>query len=351
LDTTVDALAIDGTVFRAPAGGLYFLWSGRPEAASNAQHLYIAPMSNPWTVSAPRSPLARPEHDWERVPLPGAAPGSEIAEAPAVLQRDGKVFVTYSVNNCASPDYALGMLTLTEGADPLEASSWTKSPTPVLSRSDADWVFGPGHNGFFTSPDGTETWVVYHALSHPKGTPTGACDNSRSARVQRVGTAPDGSPVLREPAATWRVLDLPAGDPGPRPVAAGRYRISTAVNGHSLDGCGKVEVAPRGADACQVWEISARDDGTYAIIRTGGALTVRACSTANGAEVVVRSDDTCQGWYLDAVGDGGYRVSAAVSGKALEVTGCPTRAGAAVDVWPFWGAAGGCQLWTLERAR
>jgi hypothetical protein len=93
--------------------------------------------------------------------------------------------------------------------------------------------------------------VAYHALSHPKGTPTGACDNSRSTRVQRVQTAPDGSPVLGKPAATWRVLDLPAGDPGPRPVAAGRYRISTAHNGHALQACGMVEVAPREADACQ----------------------------------------------------------------------------------------------------
>jgi hypothetical protein len=100
-----------------------------------------------------------------------------------------------------------------------------------------------------------------------------------------------------------------------------------------------------------VWEISTQGDGTHVIARAGGALTVRGCSTADGAEAVVRPEDTCQGWYLDTMGDGKYRISATVSGKALEVAGCSTRAGAAVDVWPFWGSAGGCQLWTLEPAR
>jgi GH43 family beta-xylosidase len=28
-------------------------------------------------------------------------------------------------------------------------------------------IFVPGHNGFFTSPDGKEDWIIYHAYSYP----------------------------------------------------------------------------------------------------------------------------------------------------------------------------------------
>lgn len=62
-----------------------------------------------------------------------------------------------------SPDYKLGMLMADEKADLLRPQSWRQYPRPVFVRSDSANVFGPGHNGFFKSPDGKEDWIVYHA--------------------------------------------------------------------------------------------------------------------------------------------------------------------------------------------
>ena len=85
-----------------------------------------------------------------------------VNEGPVALQHDDQTFIIYSASYCATADYKLGMLTYT-GGDPLAAASWVKDPEPVFQRSDANGVYGPGHNGFFKSPDGTEDWIVYHA--------------------------------------------------------------------------------------------------------------------------------------------------------------------------------------------
>jgi GH43 family beta-xylosidase len=41
--------------------------------------------------------------------------------------------------------------------------SWKKYPEPVFSAKNG--VYAPGHNANFYSPDGKETWNVYHAVS------------------------------------------------------------------------------------------------------------------------------------------------------------------------------------------
>ncbi len=85
------------------------------------QNLYIAPMSNPWTISGPRVRLAKPTLAWE----------SWILEGPVVLQRNGKVFVVYAANKSWTDNECLGMLVNTDG-DYLNAASWTKLPQPIF---------------------------------------------------------------------------------------------------------------------------------------------------------------------------------------------------------------------------
>src|SRR5690606_35811786 len=135
--------------------------------------MFIAPMSNPWTLSGPRVMIAQPDYDWERV-------GLNVNEGPVALYHDDRIFIIYSASHCATPDYKLGMLAY-NGGDPLRPASWEKHPEPVFQRSDENGVFGPGHNGFFQSPDGTEDWIVYHANNSPQG----GCDDGRTTRVQR----------------------------------------------------------------------------------------------------------------------------------------------------------------------
>ncbi len=139
-DPTNDVWSIDGSVLQMDSK-LYFLFSAW---VGNLQSIFIAPMSNPWTISGSRAVISKPTLPWEQA-------GTPVNEGPVALQHEGKTFIVYSASFCGTPDYKLGLLTY-NGGDVLNADSWVKNPEPVFQRSDENSVFGPGHNGFFKSP-------------------------------------------------------------------------------------------------------------------------------------------------------------------------------------------------------
>lgn len=194
--------AIDGTAFQHSSGQLYFLWSGRIN--SGDQKIYIAKMSNPWTLSTSYNEISAPTAAWERH-------GGNVNEGPEVLERNGKVFVSFSASSCFDPNYSLGLLTANSNANLLSKSSWTKSGGPVFQTNTGNSVYGPGHNGFFKSPDGTEDWLVYHATVGN----VGGCGGPRTTRVQKITWNSDGSPNFGTPQKLTTSLNLPSGDPGP----------------------------------------------------------------------------------------------------------------------------------------
>lgn len=195
-----DRWAIDGTVLEMPDGRLYFIWSGWEGFENVAQHLYIAPMSNPWTISGERVRISSPELPWELHGRP------LINEGPEVLWHGDRLFLIYSASGSWADDYCLGQLAWT-GGDPLDAGSWVKHPTAVFSRTKD--VFGPGHCSFVKSPDGAEDWIIYHSAKF-----SGAGWNRR-INMQRFGWTADGSPDfgLPIPAGVW--MPGPAGDLSP----------------------------------------------------------------------------------------------------------------------------------------
>jgi GH43 family beta-xylosidase len=201
-DASNDVWAIDGSILQLN-DKLYFLFSSWVGAN---QSMFIAPMSDPWTISGARVLISQPEYDWERS-------GLNVNEGPVALFHEDKVFIVYSASHCATPDYKLGMLTYT-GGDPLDAASWEKHPEPIFQRADDNGVFGPGHNGFFKSPDGTEDWIVYHANTSV----TGGCNDRRNTRVQKFTWNADGTPNLGVPVSTDTVIEAPAGDNGIDPL-------------------------------------------------------------------------------------------------------------------------------------
>ncbi|MFF3445455.1 family 43 glycosylhydrolase [Streptosporangium sp. NPDC002721] len=186
---------LDASVLRH-GSRLYLMGTYNP----GTQSLFITPLSNPWTISGSRVRLSSPTYAWERQT-------AAVAEGPEPLYHNGKTFVIYSASACWGPDYKLGMLTLT-GADPLNPAHWTKHPTPVFQRSDANSVYAPGHNGFFTSPDGTEDWIVYHANSSAGG----GCDMNRSTRAQKFTWNADGTPNFGTPVRLGTTLTSPSGE-------------------------------------------------------------------------------------------------------------------------------------------
>ncbi|MDG4831599.1 family 43 glycosylhydrolase [Solwaraspora sp. WMMD1047] len=167
---------------------------------SYGQSLFITPMSNPWTLSGNRVRLSSPTLSWERQTHP-------VNEGPEPLYRNGRTMIVYSASACWGPDYKLGLLTFT-GSDPLNPAHWTKAPNPVFQRNDANGVYAPGHNGFFTSPDGTEDWIVYHANDSAGG----GCDMNRSTRAQRFTWNADGTPNFGAPARLGVQLTAPSGE-------------------------------------------------------------------------------------------------------------------------------------------
>jgi GH43 family beta-xylosidase len=198
LTDPADKWAIDGTVLQKEDNSLYFIWSGWPGDRNGLQNLYIAPMSNPWTISGERVLLSTPEHSWE----------SWINEGPQVLQRNGKIFVVYSANRSWTADYCLGLLTNCTG-DVLNPAAWTKTAKPIFQAYEGpdSGVYCTGHCSFTQSPDGLEDWLLYHGKeSMEKGWAT------RRTRAQKFGWNEDDSPNFSQPLPNEIPQILPSGE-------------------------------------------------------------------------------------------------------------------------------------------
>ena len=202
-DPAADYFAIDGTVLQHN-NKKYFIWSGHASASDNNQRLYIAEMSNPYTLATSRVLISSPTYTWERVGAPPA-----VNEGPEILKKaNGRIFLIYSASGCWTDDYALGMMTLKDGGDPMNASDWIKSAQPVFTKNVSGQAFGPGHNSFFKSPDGKEDWIIYHANPLTKQ----GCGNFRSPRMQKFIWNADGTPNFETPVAVGLEITRPSGE-------------------------------------------------------------------------------------------------------------------------------------------
>lgn len=67
-------------------------------------------------------------------------------------------------------------------------------------------VYGPGHNSFVSSPDGTEQWIVYHATTAP----TDGWGN-RKARAQKLTWDEAGNLRLGKPFSLDTAIEVPSG--------------------------------------------------------------------------------------------------------------------------------------------
>lgn len=190
--------AIDVTVLEH-GGKRYAVWSGweRQEATDQtAQHTYIAPMVNAWTLGK-RVKLSSAEQSWEL----GEAFG--LQEGPEVLKSASQTFIVYSTRGSWTIHYKLGMLHLkSANADPLNPASWEKVG-PVFEGTPT--VYGVGHCSFTESPDGSERWIIYHSK---KGQEQGW---DRDVRMQKFTFDERGFPVFGVPVNAGSLL-RPSGE-------------------------------------------------------------------------------------------------------------------------------------------
>ncbi len=172
--------AIDGTVFKYN-GELYTVWSGWEGTVDVCQNLYIAHMSDPWTIDSSRVMISTPS-TWD-----GLTKGPSVNEGPCAVVVDGTLYIIYSGNGSWTDDYCLGYVKLT-GDDPLKAKDWTKSEAAFLRKNKQ--TYGPGHCSVVQADDDTY-YVVYHA-NLESGTGWGG----RSLRIQPITITSDSIPKI-----------------------------------------------------------------------------------------------------------------------------------------------------------
>ncbi len=197
----VDRWAIDGTVVEIEDEN-YFVWSGwrteNPEENSGIQQLYIAKMENSWTLEGSRVMISEPDYDWEKNGL--------VNEGPVAWKNpDGDLFMFYSASGCWTDDYKVGVLSFT-GGDPLDPAAWEKHEEPVFEKNAGNSIYGPGHNSFFKSPNGTEDWILYHANDNPGD----GCGGDRKPRIQEVNWDENGFPDFGIPVSRSERLTPPS---------------------------------------------------------------------------------------------------------------------------------------------
>lgn len=333
---------IDGSYLELN-GELFMVWS--MFAPDGLQSNYIARMSNPWTATSAGSLLSRPVLSWE-------TQGGAVNEGPIAIQRNGRTFIVYSASGCWTPDYKLGMLTYTSG-DPLLTSSWAKGANPVFQKTGT--VFGPGHNDFFTSPDGTQTWNLFHA----NNSASDGCGTTRSSRAQQVTWDAAGAPVLGTPVSNGAAVAVPSGELSRPtvPVPAASYELVNRNSGlcasisGSGDGAGLVQSAcANSAAAGTSWKLDPTADGYYRLVNAASSKPLDAanCGTGNGTAVRQWTwlANACQQWR-PAVATAGYLTLAnRNAGTVLGVVNCATTASAAVNLSASLGNA--CQQWSLR---
>lgn len=185
-----ESFSLDGTTFKH-RGVRYFVWTQRGAAPYDGTNIYIAAMDSPTSITGRPIMLTHPEHDWE-------TRGHRVNEAPAVIVRNGRVWMTYSAS-ATDANYSLGLLTAMEDSDLLDPKSWRKSPSPVFRSDPAASQFGPGHNCFTTTPDGKTDILVYHSRNFEKIKGEPLHNPDRATRAQVLRWRPDGSPDFGAP--------------------------------------------------------------------------------------------------------------------------------------------------------
>ncbi len=205
--TDPDLLAIDQTVFYDQATGT--LYTAFSEFTSDAgQAITLAVMENPWTVSDQRIRLSYPMYGWESN---GATEGKDerVNEGPAFLLHNGKLSLVYSASGCWSEYYCLGLIEF-KGDDfsvdeIMNKSNWSKKSKPIFSA--ANEVYGVGHCTFFTSPDGSETWIAYHGMATPD-----AGESNRFMYAQPITFDENDLPVIGDPLSRDTEIGVPSGE-------------------------------------------------------------------------------------------------------------------------------------------
>ncbi len=181
------AFSLDATIFENK-GTWYCVWAEKVGVGKQISNLYIGKMKTPYELETVQVMLTTPDYDWERV-------GFWVNEGPAVLKRNGKLFLTYSASETGVA-YCMGMLTADEDADLLDPLSWKKERYPVLKSCEELGIYGPGHNSFTVDEDGNDI-LVFHARTEKEIVGDPLYNPNRHAMLSKIEYDEKGYPVFK----------------------------------------------------------------------------------------------------------------------------------------------------------
>jgi GH43 family beta-xylosidase len=328
LAATTDRWAIDGSPF-VYNGVTYFIWSGWEGTTNVSQYLYIATMSNPYTLNSERVEISRPDYAWEKVGTP------TVNEGPETLVSGNTVNVIYSASGSWTNDYCLGRLTCTN-SNLMSKASWTKLSTPAFAKFGN--VFGPGHASFVKSPDNNQWWIVYHAAN--------ADGSGWDRRIMTQQFSWDGDvPYFGYPIEKGIPIPAPAIDPSySMPIANGTYRIKSKVTGQCLDvpngsttpGTQLQEWTDNG-NIAQKWVFTSLGNGYYKIKSAASNLCLDdAGASLNAGNILIEWNDiggAAQEWRVQDMGSGYFKIISRKSLLALNVPNSNTTPGTKLEQW------------------
>ncbi len=279
--------AIDQSIFKWN-GKLYAVWSGWDSYTNVDQRIYVAEMSDPCTISSSRVELSRPEFAYETYSVIPA-----VNEGPqALISPDGKTLnIAFSVNRFDDATYALGLLTLKEGGNPLNADDWTKTEEPILETSIENSTYSVGHCSFVPSPDGSEHFLVYHAR---RGEDVDA--NPREIRIQQFYWYDDGTPCFDEPINAADLVEIPSGTAiidrtkieAESATVSGGATVASANDGTAeyqsdyYSGGGHLILATKGSTATFSYNAPKSGEYTLSLLAAGSSTSSGFTVTVNG---------------------------------------------------------------------
>lgn len=227
---------------------LYAIWGTLDDHECPA----IAPMDNPYTITANRSFF--PKHH---------------GEGPRALTDGKTLYITVSQGPFANIDYHLGAYIYDGVGDILDKNSWSYEDHWFDHTDD---VYGPARASFVKSLDDTEDFIVYHSKVYRPN------DNGwREVNIQKF-TWKDGRPDFGTPVSPYEFQDLPSGDPGIGEVyfvdQAELYGANVENEHKGFQGSGYVKIKPESNEKITFTVNAPKEDDYFLRIRYAHGVKV-----------------------------------------------------------------------------
>lgn len=188
------SFSLDATVFEH-RGEYYYIWAEKVGVGKMISNLYIAKLETPWRLKTVQVLLTTPDYDWERVKY-------WVDEGPAILKHDNKIFMAFSASSTGA-DYCIGLMYIEDDKDLLDPRQWKKLRYPVLQTDVEKGIYGPGHNSFTKSEDGTKDIMVFHYRQYDEIVGDSLYDPNRHTTYLVVKWNEEGMPVFELNKLNW----------------------------------------------------------------------------------------------------------------------------------------------------